>query len=58
MPPKISSNWLDEDEDAFAEQLTRFVIPDGEGFTALPIAFINVIASDVSNGRLLLEDSQ
>jgi hypothetical protein len=25
-------------------QLTRQVIPDGEGFTALPISFINVIA--------------
>jgi len=28
---------LDEDEDAFGEQLTTYAIPDGEGFTALPI---------------------
>jgi hypothetical protein len=43
---------LDEDADAFGEQLTRFVIPDGEGFTALPIAFINVIARAACNDNL------
>jgi hypothetical protein len=27
------------------QQLTKYAIPDGEGLTALPIAFNNVIAS-------------
>ena len=26
--------------------LSKYAIPDGEGFTALPIAFIHLIASD------------
>lgn len=26
------------------QPLTQYAIPDGEGFTALPIAFVNVIA--------------
>ena len=31
------------------QHLTSSVIPDGEGFTALPIAFINVIARRSAN---------
>ena len=34
------------------QQLTQYVIPDGEGLTALPIAFINVIARAIARSKL------
>ena len=35
------SNWLDEDKNNQQTSLTQYAIPDGEGFNALPIVFIN-----------------
>ena len=34
------------------QQLTKQVIPDGEGFTALPISFINVVAPAARNDEI------